>query len=231
MREFKESRRELNKLARQHLNGYDRTNLLSHYGGLYFGYSVRQAEAYLGTMYLPETMLFYMMSEPVEHVRAAVMHYVAGRPVPIQLLEQGLRDDAVSVRDSALLACGQCALPLSQAVKWLEDDSEYLRAAAIMAWKERDLPEIIIEHGLKDASEVVRRAAMLVCAGNDVPLRYLERGAQDSDWQVRLAALEASAYRTGADELIATMRTDPNPKVAKRAEALEDWRMMREESV
>ena len=82
-------------------------------------------------------------------------------------------------------------LPLEVIQQWLKDADCDVRTAAMNACAGRDIPLEVIQQGLKDADCDVRTAAMNACAGREIPLEVIQQGLKDADWRVRTAAMNA----------------------------------------
>ena len=107
-------------------------------------------------------------------------------------------------------------VPLEIIQQWLKDEDWRVRSTAMNACNGREVPLEIIQQGLKDEDCDVRSAAMNACNGREVPLEIIQQGLKDEDWRVRSAATELWNKVTNNAPLPVIRTIEPPEKVYKK---------------
>ncbi len=113
------------------------------------------------------------------------------RNIPLEMIQQWLKDLDCDVRVAAMNACQGREIPLEVIQQGLKDSDRRVRVAAMNACQGREIPLEVIQQWLKDPDCDVRVAAMNACQGQEIPLEVIQQGLKDSDWDVRVAAMNA----------------------------------------
>ena len=158
-------------------------------------------------------------------IKSLSKHGYLNHPKGISVLEQGMKDSSIAVRERAIRAAGKIGESALHIVEQgIKDSNWSVRLEAVQAAGEIGEPALhIVEQGMKDSSIAVRSVAVQVAGEIGKPaLHIVEQGIKDSIERVRLEAVRATGkigesalplLQSQGLPLLEQVMTDPNIKL------------------